>query len=38
MKYIDGFVLVVPKKNINIYRRIAAKAGKIWREYGALDY
>ncbi len=38
MKYVDGFVLPVPEKNIQAYRRIAAKAGKIWREHGALEY
>jgi len=38
MAYVDGFVLPVPKKNIPAYRRLAQRAGKIWREYGALDY
>jgi uncharacterized protein YbaA (DUF1428 family) len=38
MAYVDGYVLPVPKKNLAAYRRIAAKAGKIWREYGALEY
>jgi len=38
MKYVDGFVLAVPKKNLNAYRRMAAGAGKVWREYGALDF
>jgi uncharacterized protein YbaA (DUF1428 family) len=38
MKYVDGYVLPVPKKKLNVYRRIAQKAGKIWREHGALDY
>jgi uncharacterized protein YbaA (DUF1428 family) len=38
MKYVDGFVLPVPKKNLNTYRSIARKAGKIWREHGALEY
>ncbi len=38
MKYVDGFVLPVPKKNLAAYRRIARKAGKIWREHGALEY
>jgi len=38
MRYVDGFVLPVPKKNLQAYRHIAQKAGKIWREYGALDY
>ena len=38
MRYVDGYVLPVPKKNLQIYRRIAQKAGKIWREHGALEY
>ncbi len=38
MPYVDGFVLPVPKKNIDAYRRLAQKAGKIWREHGALEY
>lgn len=38
MPYIDGFVLAVPKKNLAAYKRMAAKAGKIWREYGALEF
>jgi uncharacterized protein YbaA (DUF1428 family) len=37
-KYVDGFVLAVPKNKVDEYRKIARKAGKIWREYGALDY
>lgn len=38
MAYVDGFVLPVPKKNLQTYRRIATKAGKIWKEFGALEY
>jgi uncharacterized protein YbaA (DUF1428 family) len=38
MSYIDGYVLPVPKKNLAQYRRMATKAGKIWREHGALEY
>ena len=38
MRYVDGFVLPIPKKNLRAYRRIARKAGKIWREHGALEY
>jgi uncharacterized protein YbaA (DUF1428 family) len=38
MSYVDGFVLVVPKKKIAIYKKMATRAGKIWREHGALDY
>jgi uncharacterized protein YbaA (DUF1428 family) len=37
-QYVDGFVLPVPKKNLEAYRRIAQKAGKIWQEHGALEY
>jgi uncharacterized protein YbaA (DUF1428 family) len=37
-QYVDGFVLPVPKKNVDAYRRMARKAGKIWREQGALEY
>lgn len=36
--YIDGFVIPVLRKKIPAYRRLAQKAGKIWREHGALDY
>src|SRR5262245_13218773 len=36
-RYVDGFVIPVPKKNLDAYRRLAQKAGKIWREHGALE-
>jgi uncharacterized protein YbaA (DUF1428 family) len=38
MAYVDGFVVPVPKKNLTAYRAMARKAGKVWREHGALDY
>jgi uncharacterized protein YbaA (DUF1428 family) len=38
MKYVDGYVLPMPKKNLPAYRRMAQKAGEVWREYGALEY
>ena len=38
MRYVDGFVLPVPKKNLPAYRRMARRAGKVWREHGALEY
>ena len=38
MSYCDGFVVPVPKAKLAAYRRMANRAGKIWREYGALDY
>jgi uncharacterized protein YbaA (DUF1428 family) len=37
-RYVDGFVLPVPKKNLEAYRRLARKGARIWREYGALEY
>jgi uncharacterized protein YbaA (DUF1428 family) len=37
-RYVDGFVIPVPKKNVEAYRKIAAKAGRIWMEHGALEY
>ena len=37
-RYVDGFVLPVPKRKIDAYRRLAREASKIWREYGALEY
>jgi uncharacterized protein YbaA (DUF1428 family) len=37
-QYVDGFLLPVPKTKLAHYRRIARKAGKIWKEHGALDY
>lgn len=38
MKYVDGFVLPVPKKNLAKYRRMAKLASKVWRDHGALQY
>lgn len=37
-RYVDGFVLPVPKKSIQAYRRMATAAGKVWREHGALEF
>jgi uncharacterized protein YbaA (DUF1428 family) len=38
MAYVDGFVIPVPKKGLAAYKKISTKAGKIWKEHGALDY
>lgn len=38
MKYVDGFVIPMPKKNLPAYKRMASKAGKVWLEHGALEY
>jgi uncharacterized protein YbaA (DUF1428 family) len=38
MSYVDGFIVPVPRKNLPAYRRMARKVGKVWKEYGALDY
>ncbi|MDB5866243.1 MAG: hypothetical protein JWO70_4049, partial [Betaproteobacteria bacterium] len=37
-RYVDGFIVPVPKKSVQAYRRMAQKAGKIWKEHGALDF
>jgi uncharacterized protein YbaA (DUF1428 family) len=37
-RYVDGFVLAVPKANLDAYRKMAEEAGKVWMEYGALEY
>jgi len=37
-QYVDGFLVPVPKKKVEAYRRMSSKAGKIWRELGALEY
>ena len=37
MRYVDGYVLPVPKKKLEAYRRMAQKAGKVFREHGALE-
>jgi uncharacterized protein YbaA (DUF1428 family) len=38
MPYVDGFIVAVPKKNLQAYIRMAKKAGKVWRGHGALEY
>lgn len=38
MAYVDGFVLPVPKRKLEAYRRMARKAGKVWMEHGALQF
>jgi uncharacterized protein YbaA (DUF1428 family) len=38
MPYVDGFIVAVPTKNLPAYRRLARKAGKVWREHGALEF
>lgn len=36
--YVDGYVVPVQKKRLEDYRQIAKKAGKVWRDHGAVDY
>jgi uncharacterized protein YbaA (DUF1428 family) len=38
MKYVDGYVIAIPKKNIKAYARMARMGEKLWRKHGALDY
>lgn len=37
-RYVDGFVLPLPKKNLEAYKRLARAASKVWRDHGALEY
>jgi uncharacterized protein YbaA (DUF1428 family) len=37
-RYVDGFLIPLPKRNLQVYRRIAQRAGKVWMEHGALEY
>lgn len=37
-RYVDGFVLPVPKKNLGKYKKMAGEGGKIWMKHGALQY
>jgi uncharacterized protein YbaA (DUF1428 family) len=36
--YVDGFVVPVPEKNLKDYQKMSQKAGKVWRDHGALQY
>jgi uncharacterized protein YbaA (DUF1428 family) len=38
MAYVDGFIVPVPKKKIKEYRSLSRKAGRVWRDHGALEY
>lgn len=38
MPYVDGFVIAIPKKNLEDYKQMAKKGEEIWRKYGAIDY
>lgn len=38
MPYVDGFLLPIKKKDVQAYRRMSQKAGRVWRKYGALEY
>lgn len=37
-RYVDGFVTLVPKDRLDEYRKLARRAGKVWRDHGALEY
>ena len=37
-RYVDGYVLPIPRKNLPAYRKMTRLAAKIWREHGALEY
>ena len=37
-KYVDGFAIALPRKNVGAYKRLATRCRKIWMKYGALQY
>jgi uncharacterized protein YbaA (DUF1428 family) len=37
-RYVDGFVIPLPKRNLNTYRRLAQRAGRVWKDHGALEF
>ncbi len=37
-KYVDGFIVPVPKKNIDAYKKMSQTAAQVWKEHGALEY
>ena len=37
-RYVDGFVLALPRRNVAAYQRLSRRASAVWREYGALEY
>jgi len=38
VRYVDGYILPLPSKNLNAYARLARAAAKVWRDHGAIDY
>jgi uncharacterized protein YbaA (DUF1428 family) len=38
MPYVDGFVIPIARSKVPAYRRMAQKAGKVWKRYGALEF
>ena len=37
-RYVDGFVLVIPKQSVAAYRKMAKEGARVWMKHGALDY
>jgi uncharacterized protein YbaA (DUF1428 family) len=37
-KYVDGFVVPIPKSKVDEYKKMAQLGKKLWLEHGALDY
>lgn len=38
MPYVDGYVLPIPKKHVETYRKVASVAARVWMDHGALEY
>ncbi|HET6406383.1 MAG TPA: DUF1428 domain-containing protein [Chthoniobacteraceae bacterium] len=36
--YVDGFVIPIPKGNVEMYRQIAEVASTVWKDHGAVAY
>jgi uncharacterized protein YbaA (DUF1428 family) len=37
-RYVDGFVLTIPKKRLAEYKKMATEAADVWMKFGALSY
>ena len=37
-RYVDGFVVPVPKGKLDAYKKMARRGARVWKEHGALEY
>ena len=38
MAYVDGFLIPVPRRNREKYKKMSTQAAKVWLDHGALGY